>query len=129
MKLPWMLLLSVALLSGCQAGQSYTDNGSPGHIKATVFHDNNRNGVMDSDEAGAPVDVGISQPNSCPGSTFPDLTIVRADASGTALFRDLAPGKYCVHPVGPTNATTRLAQEVYVSSDEVATVAFGIVGD
>jgi uncharacterized protein (DUF2141 family) len=121
-----VFVLSLALLTGCQSQPAYTDNGNPGQIKAVVFYDDNRNGTMDSGETGAQVEVGISQDISCPPSNMDKITSVNADADGTAIITDLKPGKYCVAPTGDYRMTTKLTQELYVSSDVTTTVMFGI---
>jgi hypothetical protein len=54
------------------------------------------------------------------GVTFFDT----ADENGVALFMDLTPGKYCVHPLRNFGMTTRQNLEVYVSSDEIAAVVW-----
>jgi uncharacterized protein (DUF2141 family) len=122
--------LLLILLTACGKSEpAYTDNGKPGQIKAVVFYDNNKNGTMDSGETGAPVEVAISQDISCPPASKDKNTIVSADANGIALFKDLKPGKYCVGANGNYSMTTKATQDVYVSSDLVATVMFGIVKD
>jgi hypothetical protein len=120
-------ILLLVLLTSCKSQPPYTDNGNPGQIKAVVFYDDNKNGTFDGGEAGAPVDMGISQEVSCPPSNLDKNTIIKADADGIALIEDLTPGKYCVMPGGNYSMTTKLTQEVYVSSDAVTTVLFGIV--
>ena len=120
-------ILAFALLTGCESQPAYTDNGNPGQIQAIVFYDDNKNGTFDSGEAGAPIEVGISQDVSCPPSSLDKNTFITADADGTALIEELTPGKYCVVPNGNYSMTTKLTQEVYVSSDAVTTVMFGIV--
>lgn len=127
MKLLQVLILSVALLTGCQGKPTFTDNGNPGQIKVIVFYDDNQNGKMDSGETGVQTEIGISQDVSCPPSSMEKITTVNADANGVALFGDLKPGKYCVHPIGNYRMTTKLTQEIYVSSDMINTVAFGII--
>ena len=51
-----LFTLFFTLLIGCgsQPPQPpFVDNGNPGQIKAIVFYDDNKNGVMDSNEIGA----------------------------------------------------------------------------
>ena len=120
-------VLLLALLTGCQSQPTYTDNGNPGQIKAILFYDNNRNGVMDSGETGVQTEVGISQETSCPASNQDSVTNTKTDVDGVALFKDLKPGKYCVVPYGNPAMTTKFTQEVYVSSDTITTVMFGMV--
>jgi uncharacterized protein (DUF2141 family) len=120
--------LLLVLLTACSKSKpAYTDNGNPGQIKAVVFYDDNKNGTMDSGEIGAQVEVGISQDVSCPASSMDKITIFNADANGVALMKDIKPGKYCVAVNGNYSMTTKLTQDVYVSSDLVVTVMFGIV--
>jgi uncharacterized protein (DUF2141 family) len=132
MKPVFAFVLALALLTACQSKQAYTDNGNPGRINVIVFYDDNRNGAMDSGETGAPqIQMGISQDVSCPAQSKDKITTLPTDQNGTALFGDLKPGKYCVAE-GPTEnrtMTTKLTQDVYVSSDTTSTVMFGIVRD
>ena len=125
----WSLILSclVVLLSACQSQPAYTDNGNPGQIKAVIFYDDNRNGVMDSNETGFQTELGLSQDISCPPSRMEAIVSIAADVNGEALFTDLTPGKYCLHPIRNFGMTTEQNLDVYVSSDETATVFFGIV--
>jgi hypothetical protein len=126
MKALLAFVLLLALLTGCQSQPTYTDNGNPGQIKAVLFYDNNRNGVMDSGETGVQTKVGISQETSCPASNQDAVTNITTDVDGVALFKDLKPGKYCVVPYGNPAMTTKFTQEVYVSSDTITTVMFGM---
>jgi hypothetical protein len=82
---------------------------------------------MDSGETGAQIRMDISQDASCPASSMDKLTIVNADPNGAALFMDLKPGKYCVGPTDNVSMTTKMTLDVYVSSDAITTVMFGIV--
>jgi uncharacterized protein (DUF2141 family) len=118
-------LLSVVLTACGSREPAYTDNGNPGQIKAVAFYDDDKNGVMDSGETGAQIELGISQEVGC----LPDkATSLTTDTNGAAVFDDLKPGKYCVAPIlGDLSMTTKYTQEVFVSSDAVTTVPFGIV--
>ena len=120
------LILSFILVASCQSEPPYTDNGNPGQIKSVFFYDDNRNGVMDSGETGVQAEAGISQEISCPASNQDAVTTTKTDVDGVALFKDLKPGKYCVGPYGNLRMTTKFYQEVYVSSDMITTVMFGI---
>ena len=122
-----VFVLSFILLAACQSQPAFTDNGNPGQIKAVVFYDDNKNGTMDSGETGVQTDVGISQEVSCPASNQDAVTNIKADVDGVALFKDLKPGKYCVVPYGNPTMTTKFTQEIYVSSDMITTVMFGMV--
>lgn len=122
-----VVVLLFALLAGCQSQPTYTDNGNPGQIKAVIFYDDNSNGIMDSNEAGVQAELGISQDVSCPPSRDESITAINADANGVVLFTDLKPGKYCLHPIDNFGMTTKQNLEIYVSSDETITDAFGIV--
>jgi uncharacterized protein (DUF2141 family) len=122
-----VFVLSIILLTGCQSQPAFTDNGNLGQIKAVVFYDDNKNGNMDSGETGVQTEVGISQDVSCPPSSIDKNTFVNTDANGIAVFNDLEPGKYCVAPNGNYSMTTKMTLDVYVSSDAVTTVMFGIV--
>ena len=123
-----LFTLFFTLLVGCGSQPPrppFVDNGNPGQIKAVVFYDNNKNGVMDSSETGAPLWVAISQEVSCPPSGTPNF--VETDVNGQSLFMDLKPGKYCVFVDNNSGMTTKMTQEVYVSSDQELVVMFGIV--
>ncbi len=124
-----LLLLCIILsymLAGCDKQPPYIDNGNPGQIKVFVFYDDNRNGAMDGGEAGVPAEVGISQDVSCPPSSRDKNTYSKADGNGIALFENLKPGKYCIGLNGNYNNTTKMNQEIFVSSDLRIVVLFGI---
>jgi uncharacterized protein (DUF2141 family) len=128
MKRLLVFVLMLVLLTACGASEPpYTGNGNPGQIKAVFFYDDNKNGNMDSGEMGvqAQAIAGISQEVSCPPSGTP--VYADTDASGTLEFRDLKPGKYCLYLNNGFLPTTKLTREVYVSSDRVTNVFFGIV--
>ena len=121
--------LTFVLLTACgESKPPYTDNGNPGQIKAIVFYDDNKNGVMDSGESSLQTQTAISQEISCPPQSQQSYLIIDTDTNGVGLFRELKPGKYCVDlgPNGNYNMTTRMNQEVYVSSDMVTEVSFGV---
>ena len=120
-----LFTLFLTLLIGCDSQPAFVDNGDPGQIKAVVFYDNNKNSVMDSSETGAPLRVAISQEVSCPPSGIPNF--VETDVNGESLFTDLKPGKYCVFVDNNSGMTTKMTQEVYLSSDQELVVMFGIV--
>lgn len=117
--------LALVFLVACDSEPTFVDNGNPGQIRAIVFYDDNKNGALDSNETGAPLGVAISQEVSCPPSSAPSF--VQTDANGESFFTDLKPGKYCVFVDNNSGMTTKLTQEVYVSSDEVTTIVFGLV--
>jgi hypothetical protein len=117
---------ALILLTACgESEPAYTDNGNPGQIQAVFFYDDNRNGIMDADEEGvqAPLIGGISSV-SCPPSEKPSFA--DSDENGIIEFKDLQPGKYCVNLNNGFMAVTKLGQDVYVSSDLVTTIYFGI---
>ena len=124
-----VLGLILILLTACGKSEPpYIDNGNPGQIKTIVFYDDNSNGKMDADESGAQSQVAISQEVSCPPVSDPNW--MDTDPNGNLLLDDLKPGKYCVFFFSNGIAvTTKLTQEVYVSSDAITEVAFGIVRD
>jgi hypothetical protein len=63
--------LMMILLASCgESKPAHTDNGNPGQIKAIVFYDDNKNGMMQSVEKGASQRVAISQEVSCPPAQF-----------------------------------------------------------
>ena len=125
MKRLFSFVLLLALLTGCRSQPAFVDNGNPGQIKAVVFYDGNTNGVMDGSEIGAPMRVAISQEVSCPPSGTPNF--VETDVNGQSLFMDLKPGKYCVFVDNNSGLTTKMTQEIYVSSDQELVIMFGIV--
>ena len=128
MKQLMVFVLTVVLLTACGGGQSvFTDNGNPGHIKAVFFYDDNRNGQMDDGESGLQAQqiAGMAQETSCPPTSTP--VYHDSDSNGIIEFNDLRPGKYCLYLNNGFLPTTKLTQEVYVSSDQVTTVYFGIV--
>jgi hypothetical protein len=108
----------LVLLTACVDSEpTFTDNGNPGQIKAIFFYDDNKNARMDAGEAGvqAQAIAGITQEISCPPTSTPSY--VNTDASGVHEFKDLKPGKYCLYLNNGFIPTTKLTQEVYVSSD------------
>ncbi len=107
------------------ANQPLSITDTPGQIKVLIFYDDNKNGVMDGKELGVQGKVAITQEVSCPPTGDPAW--VNTDASGIHIFQDLKPGKYCVLPFGNWSNTTKANQEVYVSSDQMTTVAFGLL--
>lgn len=119
--------LMLILLTACgESKPPYVDNGNPGHIKAVFFYDDNRNGQMDASETSVYAEqiVGISQEVSCPPTSTPIFH--DSDSSGVIQFNDLKPGKYCLYLSNGFLPTSKLTQEVYVSSEQVTTVYFGI---
>jgi uncharacterized protein (DUF2141 family) len=127
MKSLLVFVLLLALSAGCQSQPAYTDNGNPGQIKAVIFYDDNRNGIMDSNEAGVQTELGISQEISCPPSNDEAIAPIVADVNGVVFFQELKPGKYCIHPMGNFGMTTKQNLEIYVSSEATTTAMFGIV--
>ena len=125
MKRLLVFVVLLALLAGCQSQPLYTDNGKPGQIKAVVFFDDNKNGTMDSGETGASQRVAITQEVTCTTTGTPNY--VQTDAGGVVVFHDLKPGMYCVFIDNGYGMTTRMNFQVYVSSDLVTTVLFGVV--
>jgi uncharacterized protein (DUF2141 family) len=126
MKTLLVVVLSLVLLAGCQSQPAYTDTGEPGQIKAVVFYDDNGNGRLDNSEPGAQIELHISQEISCPPTRLENGATISTDVDGFAIFRDLNPGKYCVAPIGNFVMTTKMTQEVYVSSEEITNIVFGI---
>jgi hypothetical protein len=113
------------LLAACGKKEpAFTDNGNPGQIKAFVFVDSNQNGIFDSDEKRLPTKVSISQEVSCPPSSQPNW--LDTDANGTYVFEDLKPGKYCVIQLSDYKITSKMTQEVFVSSDATTTVTWTV---
>ena len=115
----------VALLAACaKSAPAYTDNGNPGQIKVIVFVDSNQNGVPDGDEKGLQVKTALMQEISCPGTSQP--TWQDSDANGVYTFEDLKPGKYCVLIDTDRSITSKMTQEVYVSSDATTTATWTV---
>jgi uncharacterized protein (DUF2141 family) len=129
MKRLMVFVLTLVLLTACGGGQpAFTDNGNPGQIKVIVFYDDNQNGIMDSDDTGAPAHrLALADQVGCSSSTG-SLNFVPTDSNGVVIFNDLKPGRYCVAIDNGYRTTTKLNLEVYVSSDQVTTAYFGIVG-
>jgi len=126
-RLLFMAILTV-FLSACGGKQpAYSDNGNPGQIQVIVFYDTNKNGVQDGGESGAQVEVGISQDISCPPSSLDKNTFSSTDGNGMTAFTGLKPGRYCAGLNGNYSMTTKETIDVYVSSDQVETIHFGIV--
>jgi uncharacterized protein (DUF2141 family) len=126
MKILLVFALFLVLLAGCQSQPAFTDTGEPGQIKALVFYDDNGNGRLDNGETGAQIELNISQVISCPPTRLDNGATISTDVDGVAIFRDLNPGKYCVAPLGNYVMTTKMTQEVYVNSEEITTVVFGV---
>ncbi len=122
-----LLFLLILLLTACQTKPEIVDNGSPGTIEVTVYHDQDGNRVQDQGEAGLIDSVAIGQDVSCPIQQKPEE--VETSADGVAVFTGLKPGVYCVMYMGDRLITTRMTIEVPLSSDQVAQVAFGLVAD
>ena len=127
MKRLLVFVLALILLTACgESEPPYVDNGNPGQVKAVIFYDDNRDGKKDADEAGVQAQeiVRITQELSCVPAGLPSFE--NTDANGVYEFTSLKPGKYCVVLNNGFNLTTKQTQEVYVSSEQVTTVYFGI---
>jgi uncharacterized protein (DUF2141 family) len=125
MKRLLVFVFLVALLAACaKSAPPYTDNGHPGQIKVNVFVDSNQNGVLDGNERGLQVKTTLMQEVSCPGTSQP--TWQDTDASGVYTFKDLKPGKYCVMIDTDQSVTSKMTQEVYVSSDDTTTATWTV---
>lgn len=127
MKRLLVFALFLVLLTACgESEPQFTDNGNPGQIKAIFFYDDNKNGVMDAGEAGVQAQqiAGMSQEISCPPTSTPAFH--DSDSNGFIEFTELKPGKYCLYLNNGFTPVTKLTQEVYVSSDMVTTVYFGL---
>jgi uncharacterized protein (DUF2141 family) len=128
MKHLFSFVLILVLLTGCSSQPAFVDIGSPGQIKVFVYYDDNQNGTMDTDETGAQAEFGISQDISCPPASQEKITAIMTNIDGAGLFKDLKPGRYCVSPFSNgLSMTTKMTQEVYVSSDQELVVMFGVV--
>ena len=71
-------------------------------------------------------EIGISQDISCPAGNMDKVTIGRTDSSGEVSFSGLPAGKYCIAYMGGKSMTTKLTVQVYLSSEQVTQVFFGI---
>jgi hypothetical protein len=117
------------LLMGCESEPEIVDTGQPGTIRVVVFADANRNDIYDEGEGVPNQLVGISQDLSCPAGNIETVTKLNTDVNGEAYFEGLEPGKYCVMYMGSGKATTKLTHEIYLSSEQVLPVGFGILGN
>jgi len=128
MKRLWVSVLLLVLLSACGTNEPpYTDNGNPGQIKAVVFFDDNKNGIMDSGEVGAPLHrLALADRVGCTSSTG-TLNFLPTGEDGVLIFSDLEPGSYCVGIDNGYAMTTKVNVDAFVSSDEITTVMFGVV--
>lgn len=123
------LILFLFLMAGCASSSpEIIDNGNPGKIKVIVFLDANKNGAMDQDETRLVDKVAIGQDISCPVANN-EFIQVDTDTRGEALYEDLEPGNYCVMYMGRRGATTKLAVEVHLSSDQEAQIVFGLTAE
>lgn len=128
MKQTFSFYLLFILLPACSSPPAFVDNGNPGQIKVFVYYDDNQNGAMDTDETGAQAKFCISQDISCPPASQEKITSSMTNVDGVGLFKDLKPGRYCVSPFSNgLSMTTKMTQEVYVSSDQELVVMFGVV--
>ena len=120
-------VLFLAVFTGCSSQPAFVDNGNPGQIKVVVYYDENHNSVMDTNESGTQAKLGISQDISCPPGNQEKITWILTEVNGIGLFEDLKPGKYCVVISNGFSMTTKMTQEVYVSSDQEHLVRFGVI--
>ena len=121
-------VLILVWLTGCSSQPAFVDNGNRGQIKVVVYYDENQNGTLDASETGTQAAFGISQDISCPPASLDKITAIMTNVNGVGLFTDLEPGKYCVAPFSNSlSMTTKMTQEVYVSSDQELVVMFGVV--
>ena len=89
-----------------------------------MFYDDNKNETMDDGEKGVPQRIAITQEVSC---TPASPKFVPTDGNGEVFFKDLKPGKYCIAVNNGYGMTTKMQLQVYVSSDLVTVVPFGVV--
>jgi hypothetical protein len=120
-------VLFLAVCTGCSSQPIFADNGNPGQIKVVVYYDENHNSVMDTNESGTQAKLSISQDISCPPTNQEKIIWTLTEVNGIGLFEDLKPGKYCVVISNGFSMTTKMTQEVYVSSDQEHLVRFGVI--
>jgi uncharacterized protein (DUF2141 family) len=120
------LILFLLLLAGCSSAPEIVDNGNPGQIKVVGYLDENRNCTMDAGEPGLTDEVGLSLDVSCPAGSMDRVIVAETDSSGETVFTNQKPGRYCVANMGDKGLTTKLTNEVNLSSDQVLLVAFGL---
>lgn len=126
MKKLFAVALFFSLLVGCNTKPEIIDNGQPGQIRVVVFFDENRNGQLDQGESGISEKVGISQDISCPAGNMDKVTQAETDINGETVFSELKPGVYCVALLGNRVVSTKLTQEIPLSSEQEKLVYFGI---
>jgi uncharacterized protein (DUF2141 family) len=126
MKKLFVIAVFVSLLIGCTTKPEIIDNGQPGQIRVMVFLDENRNGKLDQGESGISEKVGISQDISCPAGNMNKVTQAETDINGETVFSELKPGVYCVALLGNRVVSTKLTQEIPLSSEQEKLVYFGI---
>jgi uncharacterized protein (DUF2141 family) len=128
MKRLLVFVLILVLLTACgESAPPFIDNGNPGQIKVVVFFDDNRNGIIDSSETGAPSHrLALADQVGCVSSTGA-LNFVPTDSNGAVIFSNLKPGRYCVAIDNGYKTTTKLNVDAYVSSDMITTVYFGVI--
>ena len=127
MKRLLILGLMLVLLSACgESAPPYTDNGNPGQIRVVFFYDENKNEKYDDGEPGVQGQAiaGMSQEISCPPTSPP--IFFDSDTNGVYEIKDLKPGTSCLYLNNGYTPVTKLTQEVYVSSDMVTIVYFGL---
>ena len=126
MKWVSFVLVACLFITGCSSSKSeIKDNGHPGQIKAIVFYDANHNRIQDPGEPGLKDRVSLSQDFSCPATDSKKMTIVETDANGETVIGDLKPGHYCVAYSGDSTMTTKLTNEIDLSSEQTIQVIFG----
>lgn len=122
-------LLLVALLAGCLKRTEFIDNGQPGTIRVVVFNDKNQNDFKDEGEVIGGEQVAIQFEGVCPPPTRDDMVFMDTDENGEAIFEDLQPGRYCVLYMDTAGATMRLNYEIYLNSEELISIGFGVLRD
>ena len=120
------VVVFVLMIVGCAPKPEIIDNGQPGDVRVIVFFDDNRNGKLDQGEPGISEKVGISQEISCPAGDINKVTQADTDANGETMFSGLKPGVYCVALLSNRVVSTKLAQEIALSSEQERLVYFGI---
>ena len=124
-----LILVFVAVFSGCSRKTDFVDNGQPGTIRVVVYNDENDNNFKDEGEVAGGELVGISHKGACPPPTRDNTTSMETADNGEAIFENLTPGRYCVVYLDDGRHGSKAVYEVYLSSEEILSIGFAIIRD